>query len=71
MPHTKGTVLKSSLSFALGRVKVHIGQRFYDLGLTPKMVEDMEGEPLAFESRQTCRFLGLKFRPSNRSLLSP
>jgi hypothetical protein len=33
MAQTKGSLLRFSLWYALGRVKVHIGQRFYPLGL--------------------------------------
>ena len=38
---TKGDILKSSIVFSLGRVKVHIGRCFYDLGLTPGMVDEI------------------------------
>jgi hypothetical protein len=33
MPDTKGSLLRFSIWYALGRVKVHIGRRFYPLGL--------------------------------------
>jgi hypothetical protein len=33
--------------FSLGRVKVHIGKRFYDLGLTPLMVEQIATKAIA------------------------
>lgn len=38
---TLGDVLKSSIVFSLTRVKVQIGARFYNLGLTPKMVDEI------------------------------
>jgi hypothetical protein len=41
MTLTRAKVLKSSLTFSLGRVTVRLGQRFYKLGLTPKMVEEI------------------------------
>jgi hypothetical protein len=44
---TKGDILKSSLVFSLGRVKVHIGKRFYDLGLTPTMVDQIATKAIA------------------------
>jgi hypothetical protein len=44
---TKGEVLKSSIAFSLGRVKVHIGKRFYDLGLTPGMVDEIATKAIA------------------------
>ena len=34
---TKGSLLRFAIWYALGRVKVHIGQRFYALGLTDEM----------------------------------
>lgn len=34
---TRGDLLRSSLSFALGKVKVRIGARFYPLGLPESM----------------------------------
>jgi hypothetical protein len=37
MPETKGSLLRFSIWYALGRVKVHIGRRFYPLGLTNNM----------------------------------
>jgi hypothetical protein len=36
-PQTKGSLLRFSLWYALGRVKVHIGRRVYPLGLTNEM----------------------------------
>jgi hypothetical protein len=33
MPHTRADLLRSSLSFALGKVKVRIGRQFFPLGL--------------------------------------
>jgi hypothetical protein len=38
---TRSYVLKSSLTFSLNRVTVQLGQRFYKLGLTPTMVEEI------------------------------
>jgi hypothetical protein len=38
---TRATVLKASLRFSLGRITVQLGARFYKLGLTPNMVEDV------------------------------
>jgi hypothetical protein len=37
----RAKVLKSSLTFSLARVKVHIGRQFYPLGLPPSMVDDI------------------------------
>ena len=34
---TKGSLLRFSIWYALGRIKVHIGRRFYPLGLTNEM----------------------------------
>jgi hypothetical protein len=34
---TKGSLLRFSIWYALGRVKVQIGRRFYPLGLTNQM----------------------------------
>ncbi len=44
---TRAKVLKSSLAFSLGRIRVQIGRRFYDLGLTPKMVDDITIQAIA------------------------
>jgi hypothetical protein len=44
---TKSDVLKSSIAFSLARVKVHIGKRFYDLGLTPLMVDQIANKAIA------------------------
>jgi hypothetical protein len=44
---TRAQVLKSSLVFSLSRVTVHIGRRFYKLGLTPVMVEEIANHVIA------------------------
>lgn len=44
---TRAKVLKFSLVFSLGRVKVRIGRRFYDLGLTPTMVDEIATNAIA------------------------
>ena len=44
---TRAKVLKSSLTFSLRRVKVQLGRRFYDLGLTPVMVEEIANKVIA------------------------
>ena len=44
---TRADILKSSIVFALSRVKVHIGKRFYDLGLTPTIVEEIATKAIA------------------------
>ena len=47
MTLTRANVLKSSLAFSLRRVKVQIGRRFYDLGLTPDMVDEIANAAIA------------------------
>ena len=47
MTLTRANVLKSSLTFSLRRVKVQLGRRFYDLGLTPEMVEEIANKVIA------------------------
>ena len=47
MTLTRAKVLKSSLTFSLRRVKVQLGRRFYDLGLTPGMVEEIANTVIA------------------------
>jgi hypothetical protein len=44
---TRLSVLRSSLAFSLGRVKVHVGRRFYPLGLPPQIVDRVVGSALA------------------------
>ena len=44
---TRAEVLKSPLTFSLRRVKVQLGRRFYDLGLTPVMVEEIANHVIA------------------------
>lgn len=44
---TRAQVLKSSLVFSLGRVKVRIGRRTYDLGLSPQMVDEIASQAIA------------------------
>jgi hypothetical protein len=43
----RADILKSSIVFSLSRVKVHIGKRFYDLGLTPTMVDQIAVKAIA------------------------
>ena len=47
MTLTRAKVLKSSLTFSLRRVKVQLGRRFYDLGLTPTMVDEISDQVIA------------------------
>ena len=47
MTLTRAKVLKSSLTFSLRRVKVQLVKRFYDLGLTPVMVEEIANKVIA------------------------
>jgi hypothetical protein len=47
MTMTRAYILKSSLVFSLSRVTVQLGQRFYKLSLTPKMVEEIANNAIA------------------------
>ena len=44
---TRASILKESIMFSLGRVTVHIGRRFYKLGLTPTMVNEIATKAIA------------------------
>jgi hypothetical protein len=47
MPHTRASLLEFSVSQGLSHVKVQLGARFYDLGLTPKMREEIAAKVVA------------------------
>jgi hypothetical protein len=37
MPHTRASLLRSSLSFHLGKVRIRIGRQYFPLGLPESM----------------------------------
>jgi hypothetical protein len=44
---TKGQLLRFCIWYALGNIKVQLGRRFYDLGLTPKMRDEVAIKAIA------------------------